>query len=77
MPLEPRRWPVRYERLNAVLELLAENDHMSVSELADRLAVSAATVRRDLDLGGPDLTLPATPADSVHAQYSQANFQLE
>ncbi|RAG71896.1 alkaline phosphatase, partial [Burkholderia multivorans] len=40
---------MRYERLNAVLELLAENDHMSVNELADRLAVSTATVRRDLD----------------------------
>lgn len=39
----------RYERLNAVLELLAARGKLSVEELSDEFAVSPATVRRDLD----------------------------
>lgn len=40
---------VRYERLNALLEVLASQGHTTVEELADRLKVSTATIRRDLD----------------------------
>lgn len=40
---------MRYERLNAVLELLANRGHLSVGQLAKELDVSAATIRRDLD----------------------------
>ncbi|MGH3386421.1 MAG: DeoR/GlpR family DNA-binding transcription regulator [Nocardioidaceae bacterium] len=39
----------RYERLNALLEVLADEGHMGVAELADRWNVSQATIRRDLD----------------------------
>lgn len=39
----------RYERLNAVLEHLAERGKLSVEEIATKFDVSAATVRRDLD----------------------------
>lgn len=39
----------RYERLNAVLELLASRGRLSVEEIATEFDVSAATVRRDLD----------------------------
>lgn len=39
----------RYERLNAVLEQLAEHGKLSVDEIAAKFEVSAATVRRDLD----------------------------
>lgn len=40
---------MRYERLNAVLELLANLGHMTVEQLAKELDVSTATIRRDLD----------------------------
>lgn len=39
----------RYERLNALLELVAEHGRMDVDTLAARLKVSTATIRRDLD----------------------------
>ncbi|RAJ39757.1 DeoR family transcriptional regulator [Kitasatospora sp. SolWspMP-SS2h] len=39
----------RYERWNALLELLAEHGKLDVEEAADALDVSAATIRRDLD----------------------------
>ncbi|GAA2140321.1 DeoR/GlpR family DNA-binding transcription regulator [Kitasatospora kazusensis] len=39
----------RYERWNALLELLAEHGKLEVEEAAELLAVSAATIRRDLD----------------------------
>ncbi|GAA2252390.1 MULTISPECIES: DeoR/GlpR family DNA-binding transcription regulator [Kitasatospora] len=39
----------RYERWNALLELLAEHGKLEVEEAADALEVSAATIRRDLD----------------------------
>lgn len=39
----------RYERLNAVLELLATHGKVSVDEICEAFSVSAATVRRDLD----------------------------
>jgi DeoR family transcriptional regulator of aga operon len=39
----------RYERLNAVLELLARDGKLDVDDAASELAVSAATIRRDLD----------------------------
>ncbi|WP_073389491.1 DeoR/GlpR family DNA-binding transcription regulator [Jatrophihabitans endophyticus] len=39
----------RYERLNAVLEALAESGKLSVEQIVERFDVSPATVRRDLD----------------------------
>ncbi|BAJ30185.1 MULTISPECIES: DeoR/GlpR family DNA-binding transcription regulator [Kitasatospora] len=39
----------RYERWNALLELLAEHGRLEVEEAAEALDVSAATIRRDLD----------------------------
>ncbi|WP_309117289.1 DeoR/GlpR family DNA-binding transcription regulator [Saccharothrix sp.] len=39
----------RYERLNALLELLAERGKIEVDDIAEELAVSGATIRRDLD----------------------------
>jgi DeoR family transcriptional regulator of aga operon len=39
----------RYERLTALLELLAERGRIEVEDIAEELAVSAATIRRDLD----------------------------
>ncbi|RIJ70724.1 DeoR/GlpR transcriptional regulator [Nakamurella silvestris] len=46
----------RYERLNAILELLVEKNTLTVEEIAEAFAVSVATVRRDLDdLAGQQL----------------------
>jgi DeoR family transcriptional regulator of aga operon len=39
----------RYERLTALLELLAERGRIEVDDIAEELSVSAATIRRDLD----------------------------
>lgn len=39
----------RYERWNTLLELLAEDGRLEVEKTAERLQVSAATIRRDLD----------------------------
>ncbi|RDI34402.1 DeoR/GlpR family DNA-binding transcription regulator [Lentzea flaviverrucosa] len=39
----------RYERLNALLEILGERGRVEVDEISERLEVSAATIRRDLD----------------------------
>ncbi|GAA3016489.1 DeoR/GlpR family DNA-binding transcription regulator [Kitasatospora albolonga] len=39
----------RYERWNALLELLNEHGKLEVEEAAEALDVSAATIRRDLD----------------------------
>lgn len=39
----------RYERLNAILELVAERGRIDVETLSGELDVSTATIRRDLD----------------------------
>lgn len=39
----------RAARLNAILELLAEQGEVSIDQLAERFGASAATTRRDLD----------------------------
>ncbi|MEU3642450.1 DeoR/GlpR family DNA-binding transcription regulator [Lentzea sp. NPDC034063] len=39
----------RYERLNALLEILGERGRIEVDEVSERLQVSGATIRRDLD----------------------------
>ncbi|MEU3278620.1 DeoR/GlpR family DNA-binding transcription regulator [Streptomyces antibioticus] len=39
----------RYERLNAILELLGERNRVEVEEITQELGVSSATARRDLD----------------------------
>lgn len=38
-----------YQRLNGVLDLLVSRGSLTVEEIAEHFAVSAATVRRDLD----------------------------
>ena len=40
---------LRYERLNAVLDVVARQGRVSVDEIVDAFALSPATVRRDLD----------------------------
>jgi len=46
----------RYERLNAILELLVERNTLSVEDISETFKVSVATVRRDLDdLAGQQL----------------------
>ncbi|QFZ18154.1 DeoR/GlpR family DNA-binding transcription regulator [Saccharothrix syringae] len=39
----------RYDRLNALLELVAERGRVEVDDIAEELDVSGATIRRDLD----------------------------
>lgn len=39
----------RYERLNTLLEILAERGRIEVDDIAEELQVSGATIRRDLD----------------------------
>ena len=39
----------RYERLSTLLDLLGQRGKVDVDDLAEELAVSAATIRRDLD----------------------------
>ncbi|MFD0886472.1 DeoR/GlpR family DNA-binding transcription regulator [Streptosporangium algeriense] len=39
----------RYERWNAILELLSQEGRLSVEQAAEALTVSTATIRRDLD----------------------------
>jgi DeoR family transcriptional regulator, aga operon transcriptional repressor len=39
----------RYERWNALVDLVAANGHLNVAEAAHALSVSEATIRRDLD----------------------------
>ncbi|MCP2268500.1 DeoR/GlpR family DNA-binding transcription regulator [Actinokineospora diospyrosa] len=39
----------RYERLSTLLDMLGQRGKVDVDDLADELAVSAATIRRDLD----------------------------
>ena len=40
---------LRYERLNAVLDMVARQGRVSVEQIVDAFALSPATVRRDLD----------------------------
>jgi DeoR family transcriptional regulator of aga operon len=40
---------LRYERLNAVLDMVARQGRVSVDEIVEAFALSPATVRRDLD----------------------------
>jgi DeoR family transcriptional regulator of aga operon len=46
---EGKRIVSRYDRWNAILELLAQEGRLSVEEAAQALDVSTATIRRDLD----------------------------
>ncbi|MDO4792418.1 MAG: DeoR/GlpR family DNA-binding transcription regulator [Buchananella hordeovulneris] len=39
----------RHERLNRLLDLIVENGSVRIEEIIDRLEISAATARRDLD----------------------------
>jgi DeoR family transcriptional regulator, aga operon transcriptional repressor len=55
----------RYERLNSLLETLAEKGNIDVDDLADQLQVSAATIRRDLDHLGKQQLLTRTRGGAV------------
>ncbi|PWI42863.1 DeoR/GlpR family DNA-binding transcription regulator [Streptomyces sp. ICBB 8177] len=55
----------RHERLNALLELLAERGQVQVDEAAEALEVSAATVRRDMDALAEQRLLTRTRGGAV------------
>jgi DeoR/GlpR family transcriptional regulator of sugar metabolism len=55
----------RHERLNALLELLAERGQVQVDEAAADLSVSAATVRRDMDALADQRLLTRTRGGAV------------
>jgi DeoR family transcriptional regulator of aga operon len=55
----------RAERLNAVMDLLAESGQIDVDDLVLKLAVSAATARRDLDALASQQLLTRTRGGAV------------
>ena len=55
----------RAERLSAVLDLLAENGQVEVDQIVDRLDVSPATARRDLDALASQQLLTRTRGGAV------------
>ena len=55
----------KYARLNALLELLADRGELNVDEAATELAVSAATIRRDLDTLAEQQLLTRTHGGAV------------
>ncbi|MFK4730818.1 DeoR/GlpR family DNA-binding transcription regulator [Agromyces mediolanus] len=55
----------RAERLNAVLDLLADGGRVEVDELVERLGVSPATARRDLDTLAEQQLLTRTRGGAV------------
>lgn len=55
----------RAERLNAVLDLLAETGQLEVDDLVARLDISAATARRDLDALASQQLLTRTRGGAV------------
>lgn len=56
---------MRHERLNALLELLAERGQVHVDEAATELSVSAATVRRDMEALAEQRLLTRTRGGAV------------
>ncbi|SFR72670.1 transcriptional regulator, DeoR family [Agromyces sp. CF514] len=55
----------RAERLSAVLDLLAESSQVEVDQIVDRLGVSPATARRDLDALAQQQLLTRTRGGAV------------
>jgi DeoR family transcriptional regulator of aga operon len=55
----------RAERLSAVLDLLAEDNQVEVEQIIERLGVSAATARRDLDALAEQQLLTRTRGGAV------------
>lgn len=55
----------RYERLNTLLEMVAEQGHIEVDGIATELDVSSATIRRDLDHLGQQQLLTRTRGGAV------------
>jgi len=55
----------RYERLNAILELLAKDSKLDVDTAAPRLGVSEATIRRDLEYLAEQQLLTRTHGGAV------------
>lgn len=61
----------RRQRLDAVLDLVIDEGYVSVEELTERLRVSPATVRRDLDvLASQQLLIRSHGGASAHASAS-------
>ena len=55
----------RAERLNAVLDLLADRGRVEVDDLVEKLEVSPATARRDLDTLAEQQLLTRTRGGAV------------
>lgn len=62
------RYRGRRERLDAILDLVIDQGHVSVEDLTGELGVSPATVRRDLDtLASQQLVIRSHGGASAHA----------
>jgi|SRR6266568_388533 len=68
----------RYERLNAILELLAEDSKLDVDAAAPWLGASEATIRRDLKSLAEQQLLTRTHGGAVanSTSYAAAAFQV-
>jgi DeoR family transcriptional regulator, aga operon transcriptional repressor len=64
----------RYERWNSLLDLVATNGHLSVTEAAHVLSVSEATIRRDFDQLAEQRMLTRTRGGAVSS--SQMTYDL-
>jgi DeoR family transcriptional regulator, aga operon transcriptional repressor len=64
----------RYERWNSLLDLVAANGHLSVTEAAHALSVSEATIRRDFDQLAEQRMLTRTRGGAVSS--SQMTYDL-
>jgi DeoR family transcriptional regulator, aga operon transcriptional repressor len=64
----------RYERWNALLDLVGTNGHLTVADAAQALGVSAATIRRDLDQLAEQRMLTRTRGGAVTS--SQLTYDL-
>jgi DeoR family transcriptional regulator of aga operon len=64
----------RYERWNTLLDLVAANGHVSVTEAAQELTVSEATIRRDFDQLAEQRLLTRTRGGAVST--SQLAYEL-
>lgn len=60
----------RHQRLNELLELLSRRGHVEVDDLVGHLGVSAATVRRDLDILADQQLLTRTHGGAVSTAVS-------
>ncbi|MBV9383096.1 MAG: DeoR/GlpR transcriptional regulator [Streptosporangiaceae bacterium] len=66
----------RYERWNALLDLVGANGHLSVVEAARTLSVSEATIRRDLDQLADQRMLTRTRGGAVSSNQMAYDLPL-